>query len=304
MSSMDTFDSSVRIGVDIGGTSMSVARVLDSGDIIGRIDIPSPACESGARVVEEITRIVRHNWPDAQSVGIGAAGVIDTEGTILAASDSFNDWAGFALGQETQQALGIPVGVENDVNAFLLGETYAGVLAGTDTSLGLMLGTGVGGAIMLDGQLLHGQRGAAAEIGHMPGFGDLPCTCGGRGHIETTSSGRGIAHRYALATGRQVHDAGEVAQAARSGDSTAVDILVDAGRYAGLAIIQVATMLDLTAVVVGGGVTRDWDYLMAGISEVAAKYPLISGAQLDIHRSVLGADAVLIGAARKGVQAC
>ncbi|USR79446.1 ROK family protein [Arcanobacterium pinnipediorum] len=301
---MTIYEDSVRIGVDIGGTTMSVARVLDNGDIVGRIDIPSPARESGTRVVEEITGIVRHTWPTAQSVGIGAAGVIDAEGTILAASDSFNGWAGFALGHEIRQALGIPVGVENDVNAFLLGETYAGVLSGVDSCLGLMLGTGVGGAIMLDGHILHGQHGAAAEIGHMPGFGDLPCTCGGRGHIETTSSGRAIATRYASATGKPTAHARHVSQAARAGDAIAVDILRDAGRYAGLAIIQTATMLDLTAVVIGGGVTRDWDYLMEGITEMVTKHPLISGGTLEIHRSLLGADAVLIGAARKGGLAC
>lgn len=294
----------IRIGVDIGGTTMSVARIHSGGKIAECIEIPSPARISGTAVVRELRDIVTRNWPGAASLGIGAAGVIDSHGRILAASDSFNGWAGFHLREETEVALGIPVGVENDVNAFLLGETTCGVVAGETTCLGVMLGTGVGGAIMIDGQILHGARGAAAEIGHMPGFGTAPCTCGGNGHVECTSSGRSIADRYGRATGQHVPSARVVSDAARSGDHVAQEILKDAGRMVALAILQAATIVDLSSVVIGGGVTRDWDFVSAGIAEVTSRHPLISGADLTIHKSTLGGDAVLIGAARKGELAC
>ncbi len=294
----------IKIGADIGGTTMAVAQVTDDGQILDRIEIPSPARESGFAVVRELKQIVSSRWPQATSVGIGAAGVIDAEGNILTASDSFRNWAGFALRAQVQCALEIPVGVENDVNAFLLGETLCGTVAGETDCLGVMLGTGVGGAIMLDGKILHGPRGAAAEIGHMPGFGSLPCTCGGSGHVETTSSGRSIARLYSQATGNKVTSAREVSQAAQQGDQIAVETLVNAGRYVALAIIQTATILDLDSVVVGGGVTRDWEYLSVGFADVIDQNPLVSGTQLVIHKSILGGDAVLIGAARKGAELC
>ncbi len=131
-------------------------------------------------------------------VGVGAAGVVDARaGRILVASDSFRDWAGFAVTAAFEEAGSrVPAFLDNDVNAFLRGEAAAGAVAGEAHVLGMTLGTGVGGALWLDGALYDGPHGAAGEIGHVPGFGDLPCTCGGRGHLETLASGRAIAARY------------------------------------------------------------------------------------------------------------
>ncbi|EFG65618.1 ROK family protein, partial [Streptomyces sp. SPB074] len=107
-------------------------------------------------------------------------------GRILVASDSTRGWAGFAVTEAVESALGVPAFLDNDVNAFLLGEISAGAVRGERDVLGMTLGTGVGGA------LFPGPHGAAGEIGHIHGFGDLPCTCGGRGHLETLASGRSI----------------------------------------------------------------------------------------------------------------
>ncbi len=117
-----------------------------------------------------VARLAAEAGVAVAAVGVGAAGVIDHEsGTIRAASALFADWAGFPLGPELAQRVGVPVRVENDVNAFLLGEAAAAGPSVPDV-LGVMLGTGVGGALVIGGELHHGPHGAAGEIGHTPGY--------------------------------------------------------------------------------------------------------------------------------------
>src|SRR5690606_27903370 len=153
----------------------------------------------------------------------------------------FTDWVGFPLGDELGERLGVGVRVENDVNSFLLGEVSMGVV-GQDV-LGLMLGTGVGGAVVLDGKLRHGPHGAAGEIGHVPGYSNIRCTCGQTGHLETVASGRSIGLRYGERTGRTGLDAHEVAVLARSGDDDARAVFAAAGRAVALAGASAAGLL-------------------------------------------------------------
>lgn len=290
-----------RLGVDIGGTTMSIAEVTARGEIRDRIDLPSPAAVSGAEVVRVLREVVAERWADADFVGIGTAGVIDPNtGTILAASDSFHDWQGFELKAQAERALGKPVCVDNDVNTFLLGEQQCGVAAGVLDCLGVMLGTGVGGSFMLDGKLWSGRRGAAAEIGHMPGFGDLPCTCGGRGHLETLASGRSIGKRYQELSGDASFTEGAraVEALAKAGNDIALRVYEEAGRGLALAILQAATLLDVDTVVLGGGVVKAWELLRPSVDAMLVSHPLVSGAELRLRISTLGADAVLIGASR------
>ncbi|MDY5585543.1 MAG: ROK family protein [Arcanobacterium sp.] len=293
-----------RIGVDIGGTTMSVAEVTDSGEILNRVDVPSPAAVSGEEVVRVLRELIADKWANANFVGIGTAGVIDpATGSILAASDSFKGWQGFPLKERVQEALGIPVAVDNDVNSFLLGEQQCGIAVGEKDCLGIMLGTGVGGAFMLDGKLWSGARGAAAEIGHMPGYGNIPCTCGGTGHLETLASGRSIGRRYRELSGDDSFTEGArvVEVLAKDGNEKAIEVYLNAGRGLALAMLQASTLLDITTVVLGGGVIKAWDLLKPGVDEFLSEHPLVSGAELSVRRSTLGADAVLIGASRLGV---
>ena len=196
------------------------------------------------------------------------------------------------------------VQVENDVNAFLVGEQRFGAAAGERDCLGIMLGTGVGGAVILDGQVIHGRRGAAAEIGHMPALGNDRCSCGVPGHLESLAGGRAIARRWAAATGRDpksVNGAREVARRAANGDAVAPRILAEAGKALGIALVQAATLFDLSTVIVGGSVARAWQWLSPGLHDVVTAYPLISGAELRVRFASLSDRAVLIGAASLGV---
>ncbi|MFB7891411.1 ROK family protein [Microbacterium sp. NPDC056044] len=291
----------VVAGIDIGGTKTAGALVAADGTVLARATRDTPARAGGDAMAETAALLVEELADDAgvrpDAVGVGAAGVVDPQsGAIRAASDMFVDWAGFPLGERLGDRLDIEVRVENDVNAFLLGETAWGSGHGSDV-LGVMLGTGVGGALVLDGRLRHGPYGAAGEIGHTPGYSDLVCTCGRTGHLETLASGTSIARRYAAATGGDTRSARVVAERARAGDPAARAVFDDAGRAVALACISAATLVDVPLAVVGGGVASAWDLLAPAVEAALLTDPPVSGAPLRIVPGTLRGDAVVLGAA-------
>lgn len=288
------------VGIDIGGTKIAALLVDGDGAVLGRGSVGAPAALGGAAMADAAATLAMSLAAEAgvslAAAGVGAAGVIDHEtGTIRAASATFVGWTGFALGHELESRLGVPVRVENDVNAFLLGEAAAEGRTDRDV-LGVMLGTGVGGAVLIDGELHHGPHGAAGEIGHTPGYSDLVCTCGQIGHLETLASGTSIAVRYQESTGASVRDAREVADRARRGDTEAIAAFDAAGRALALACATAATILDLPCAIVGGGVTAAWDLLEPAIARTLATDSPVSGIPLRIIPAVLGSDAVALGA--------
>ncbi|MFE9603122.1 ROK family protein [Streptomyces hokutonensis] len=293
----------VIAGVDIGGTTTQVVLCTDRLDVLDRVEVPTPASEGGAAMLGaalSALRLLLDRTPARLlGVGVGAAGLVDVRaGRILVASDSFRDWAGFEVTSAVQQALGVPAFLDNDVNAFLRGEVAKGAVAGEENVLGMTLGTGVGGALWLNGALYDGPRGAAGEIGHVPGFGELPCTCGGRGHLETLASGRSIAARYGERTGVD-RTARAVAEAARGGDPDALAVYREAGRGVARALLITAGLLDVTTCVIGGGVSRSWALLGSAVRETLALEPPVSGHPVRVLPARLGGDAVAVGAAAR-----
>ncbi len=159
-------------GVDIGGTTTQVVLCAADLTVVDSVEVPTPAAEGGRAMVGAALAaldLLRERVPSRLlGVGVGAAGVVDSRaGRVLVASDSFRSWAGFPVTARVEEVLGVPAFLDNDVNAFLRGEVAKGAVAGEPAALGMTLGTGVGGALWLDGALL-GARGAAGEIGHLP----------------------------------------------------------------------------------------------------------------------------------------
>ncbi|MGN6408639.1 MAG: ROK family protein [Curtobacterium sp.] len=293
--------SEVVAGVDVGGTNTKVVLATPALEVIDRIDLPTPAHAGGAAIVTAalgaVTDLLDRHRASVTGVGVGAAGVVDAStGTVLVTGNSFTGWAGYGVTDAVTSALGVPATLDNDVNAFLLGEVAAGAVAGESDVLGMTLGTGVGGALVLGGSLFAGPRGAAGEIGHVPGFGDARCTCGQVGHLETIAGARGIADRYAERSGRRV-TAREVADAARAGDPDAAAVFETAGWGLARAALLTAGILDVTTIVIGGGIARSWDLLEPAISAAIALEPPVSGAPIRLALSTLGSDAVALGAA-------
>ncbi|MFI2362510.1 ROK family protein [Promicromonospora sp. NPDC019610] len=312
-------------GVDIGGTKIKAAVVTTDGAVLASATAPTPS--GGAAMLDVAAELVAGATASAgvpvAAVGVGAAGVVDpVTGEVLAASDSFVDWVGTNLRSGLAARTGLPVTVANDVDSFLVGEATWGAVRGVRSAAGIALGTGVGGALWLDGALYRG-AGAAGEIGHMPGFGDTRCTCGQRGHLETLASGRSVERRYAelvaaggsggvlrgaagvgvapgagIAAGAGVVvGAAEIEAQARAGDEAAVRVLADAGHAVGSAVLVLAALLDVGHVVVGGGLAHAWDLLEPAIRARLADEPPVSGHTVEVRRAVLGGDATVVGAA-------
>ncbi|MEV4311095.1 ROK family protein [Actinocrispum sp. NPDC049592] len=277
------------LGVDIGGTKIEVVRCDD-----GLTILDSRRAESApGRMLGTAVELAREISAGAQGIGVGAAGVIDpVTGQVTAASDSFPGWAGTRLGDVFTRELGLPVVVDNDVNAFLHGEAVAGAAKGFRHAFGITVGTGIGGALISDGVLLHGAGGGAGEIGHTPGFGDEPCTCGARGHLESVASGLSISRRYGQNIG-----AIQVADRARAGDRAAMNVYSAAGAALGQAIATVATILDSQIAVLGGGVLGAWDLLEESCRAAVQASVLDPNKGLLIESAQLGDHAVAIGAA-------
>ncbi|MGW3562675.1 ROK family protein [Streptomyces sp. NPDC000941] len=290
-------------GVDIGGTTTQVVLCDDDLTVLDRAGTTTPAASGGQAMMDAalgvLAPLLRRTPGRLIGAGVGAAGVVDTaEGRILVASDSFSGWSGFPVTAAVEDALGVPAFLDNDVNAFLRGEVSGGAVRGEPDVLGIALGTGVGGALWAGGRLFTGPHGAAGEIGHIPGFGDLPCTCGGRGHLETLASGRSIAARFADRTGRRL-TAREVADAAAYGDEDALEVYRAAGAGLARAVVMTAGLVDITTVVIGGGVSRAWHLLEPVVRAELAEEPPVSGHPVRLVRARLGADAVPVGAAAR-----
>lgn len=292
---MPAGDDSVLVGIDIGGTKIAVLVCDDERRVLRRGEVAAPAAEGGRAMADAAAALVRTltDGFTVRAVGVGAAGVIDHDtGTIRAASATFTDWVGFPLATELAQRLDCAVTVENDVNAFLLGEAEDQ----ESDVLGVMLGTGVGGALIMRGELRRGPHGAAGEIGHTPGYSDLVCTCGQTGHLETLASGTSIARRYEQRAGRSVGGSREVADLADAGDADAKAVFRDAGRALALACSSAATLLDVSQAVIGGGVSHAWHLLQPGIDDALRTDAPITGIPLQIRPATHGADAVALGA--------
>lgn len=290
-----------RLGIDIGGTGIS-AVVLDAdGNIKGSAHTSTPAEHGGDAMVAACRSVAdlatERSGLAPRIAGVGAAGVIDSRGVVLAASDSFTGWEGYPLGEKLRASLNMPVSVGNDVAAFVLGEQRFGAGLGIENFFGIALGTGVGGGLVLNSTLHTGEHGAAAEIGHIPGFGDLLCTCGRSGHLETIAAGRSIASLYTQATGITA-SAKEVAGLARGGDEVAARLFADAGKGLARAALMISGILDISALIIGGGVAHSWDLLQPAMDSTLRRTPPISGNPVKVLRSGLGADAVAVGASQ------
>lgn len=287
-------------GIDIGGTKTSALLVTDDGRVLGRETVPTPAKEGGAMIADTAAALVRTLVERVglapRAAGVGASGVIDAQGAVLAASDSFHNWVGFRLSDEIASRLGVPTIALNDVNAFLVGEATWGSAHGEDV-LGVTIGTGVGGAMLLGGTLRNGPNGGAGEIGHTARYSDIVCTCGRVGHLETVAAGRSIARAYLEATGREGVTAKDIADLACDGDPVAIRLFERAGHTLAQACVSAATLLDVPSVVVGGSLANAWDLMQPSIDRVLRDDPPVTGAPLTISRGSLGGDAVALGAA-------
>lgn len=295
----------VVAALDIGGTKTAAALVTGGGGVVARATAPTPGLEGAAAVLQNAAALVAElvsasDVPHVVGLGVGSAGVIDAvRGVVVGATDTLRGWAGTPLADRLAALTGLPTSVINDVHAHALGDAAFGVGRGSRTMLFVGVGTGVGGAFVLDGTVLPGAHGAAGHVGHQPSpyAGPLACTCGRLGHLESIASGPGLHAEHGRRSGVQVEDFRAVVALAEAGDPTAREVVELGGAAVGSAIGGLVNVLDPDVVVVGGGVTgageRWWDALRDSVRlEV-----LPSLVDTPVLPSGLGTDAALIGAA-------
>jgi len=312
-------ESTYAIGVDLGGTKIETALVNAEGDIAEKQRTPTEAKQGPDHVVEVIvSTVTAHYLRDARravsAIGVGVAGQVDPETGIVRRAPNL-DWRDFPIRERLETALGLPVTVINDVQAITYGECRRGVGRGTKNLVCLFAGTGVGGGVVIGGELLRGTSGNAGEFGHMTIERDgLPCTCGNRGCLETFVGGWAIAQRartrvaaepaqgatlLRLAGGKpEGISAALVGQAAAQGDALARALVEETGTALGVGLAAIANALNPELLILGGGVVEGLPGLVEIAERELGRRALAAALQpLKVVRSKLGADAGVIGSA-------
>ncbi|GAA2164623.1 ROK family protein [Pedococcus bigeumensis] len=291
--------------VDIGGTKTAAALVTRDGEVVARLEAPTPGGDGATAILQTAADLVLRlragsAAPTVHALGVGSAGVLDAAtGFVLGATDVLRGWAGTDLRGSLASATGLPTAVVNDVHAHAIGEARRGVARGARTVLFVGVGTGVGGAFVIDGAALAGAHSAAGHLGHQPSpyAGKLACSCGGAGHLEAIAAGPTLQAEYERRFGTTVSDLRAIAAMASDGQRLAIDTLAFGGAAVGSAIGGLVNVLDPHVVVVGGGVSNVgevwWDALRAAVRREA----LPSLASVPVQATALGPDAALVGAA-------
>ncbi|ANI38288.1 ROK family protein [Mycolicibacterium vaccae] len=289
------------LALDIGGTKIAAGLVDPDGAVVHHAQRPTPDrdAETVWEAVAALLAEVREAAPGRVSaVGIGSAGPIDVPaGTV--SPINIGAWTGFPIVRRVADLTGLPVTLGGDGLCMALGEWWCGAGRDADFLLGMVVSTGIGGGLVLDGAPYHGRSGNAGHVGHVvvePG--GAPCTCGGRGCVETVASGPHLV-RWARGQGWTAGaDARELAAAADRGDPVALRAFGRGADALARTIASVAAVCDLDLVVVGGGVAKAGALLFDPLREALTSYAgldFLGG--LRVVPAELGGDAGLVGAA-------
>lgn len=303
------------IGIDIGGTKIAGALVSADGQIIRESRVPTPANDPNA-LVDAVVDLVEELSKGEQvfGAGIAAAGFIDAEQANIIYAPNLS-WRNEPFKAKLESRLSIPVVIENDANAAGWAEFRFGAGQGFQHMVMLTIGTGVGGAVIVDGKMLRGGFGIAGELGHLRVVPNgLPCGCGQMGCLESYGSGTALlrAARALAASGSKkgarLLELGEAAgelsghevyQAILEGDEGSIGLLNELGGWLGQAIASLAAVLDPQIVVIGGGVSLAGDLLLEPIRQSYLEHLPARGfrPELTIAAAQFVNDAGVVGAA-------
>jgi len=300
--------SPVVMAMDVGATKLAAALVNERGKVFERRVQPTPdhvVLDAVVALALELQHSAAGQDVQLRGIGVGSAGQIDTQaGTVLFATGTKPGWSGSPVGATLAAATGLPVVIDNDGNAFALGEAVYGGGQPFRAVVGVTVGTGIGGGVVIDGIVWAGRHYWAGNIGHIKAsYPGLPCNCGGHGCVEAYSAGWGIAARAherlgAPPTGSGVWSARSVAQCALGGHVVAREIMDEAGDALGRVLADVALLLDPDCFLVGGSVALSYPLLLERCRSSFLDHVRVPGLeQTVITRAVLGNDAVLLGAA-------
>lgn len=289
------------LAVDIGGTKILVGLVDAAGTIVASTQVATPAREGAEAIIAAVAGLAKQVLAGAPSAvrrcGVGTAGVVGEHGEITSATDHLSGWAGTQLQQRLGEELGMPVTVLNDVQASGLCEGVLGAAKGKRSALIVALGTGVGGALVRNGQVECGAYGIAGSVGHhlSPLRQGRPCPCGGTDHMEAYSSGTAMELEYARRTGRAI-SLREIAALAEADDTEAQAVIAEAAEVLGAVLGSANNVVDAEVIVVAGGVLALGDLLLEPAREAAKREALGLSKSVQIVPAKYGPTACLIGA--------
>jgi len=307
----------IYLGLDLGGTNIKAGVVNDAGAILAKTSVPTPTGRDA--VVQAIAQAARAALADAglsidqvRRACVGSPGPIDMKRGIVMDAPNLPGFRNMPLAARMTDLLGRPTVIENDANAAAFGEYWAG--AGRDPNVRhlimLTLGTGIGGGVVIDGRVLHGGFGFAAEIGHTILIPDgRPCGCGQRGCLEAYASASAAARRAAeaIADGQPSTltsidqnklTAEDVFDAARHGDKLADRLVQQTADYLGLACVNLTRTFDPQMIIFAGGMSLAGDLLFDPLRRAFERYTWrLTDTTVTIAPAELGNDTGIIGAA-------
>lgn len=309
------------LGIDLGGTTIKFGILTLEGEVQEKWAIETNTLENGRHIVSDIVESLKHRLSlygltkdDFLGIGMGSPGAVDRTSKTVTGAFNLN-WADTQeVGSVIEKEVGIPFFIDNDANVAALGERWVGAGANNPDVVFVTLGTGVGGGVIADGNLIHGVAGAGGEIGHMivdPENG-FTCTCGNKGCLETVTSATGVV-RVARQLAEQYEGSSAIKAAIDNGDTvTSKDIFIAAedgdkfansvvervSRYLGLAAANISNILNPDSVVIGGGVSAAGEFLRSRVEKyfVTFAFPQVKKST-KIKIAELGNDAGIIGAA-------
>ena len=306
-----------RIGIDLGGTNIAAGVVDEGQHIVAEVSLPTGAERPAEAVVTDICRAAEKAMEKAgitaahcASVGIGSPGTCDSANGVVVRAYNLG-WFNVPVCSMVTARLGLPCHLSNDANCAALAETVAGAAVGCRNMVLITLGTGVGGGIIVDGQIVSGLGGAGGEVGHsLLVLDGQPCTCGRSGCWEAYASATALIrqgkeaaashpdsllNRYPALTGRDVFDAAD------DGDAAAKAVLDRYYDYVAAGITNLVNILSPEMVLIGGGISRQGERLLAPIRRYVAAncfggterpQPVIQAAQLGNEAGIIGAAAL------------
>jgi glucokinase len=301
----------VLIGaVDIGGTKFAAGLVDEQGHILAQASCPSEPEKGFASGLERIEGLLRRclaEFPGQElaGIGIGCTGPVDPVSGLLGPNNFLVGWEGENLPAALGARFGVPAAVENDADAAALAEVRWGAGQGASRLLYITVSTGIGGGLVLDGQIYRGVDGAHPEVGHQVIEPAGPaCTCGASGCWEALASGPALAawyhqQREGQAGPGQVLDARQVCQLALAGQPLALAAVEREGFYLGIGLANLVSLFTPEVIVLGGGVMESWPLFEAQVRAIIARNcRLVPYERTRLERAALGLQTGLAGAAQ------
>ena len=303
------------LAFDLGGTDLRAALVSRDGVVQQSLTVPTRAADGVGAVLGQMTELAGRLLADPSvkvtGVGVGAPGPLDPAAGLMIAPPTLAGWHNVPIAALLSERLGLPVVLDNDANVAALAEWKHGAGRGFGTVLFVTVSTGIGGGLVSGGQIFHGSRGLAVEIGHMTiSETGPPCFCGAVGCFEALASGTALGRFGAAAAalpggaciaafqsgiGRPGGRA--VIEAARAGDATARMLVAAEARWLGIGLTNLLHLFSPDVVVIGGGLSNAFDLLIDGIRDVIQSRAMPAYREVTITRAALGPAAGLVGAA-------